>query len=60
MYGFRLQSSSADFYYNESHVQDMNRYESFNVDAALEEMIKFRGQMNEWEQTRINVLGGGI
>lgn len=58
MYGFRLQSSSADFYYNESHVQDMNRYESFNVDAALEEMIRFRGQMNEWERTRVNVLGG--
>ena len=27
-----------------SHMQDMNRYESFNVDAALEEMIRFRGQ----------------
>ena len=57
MYGFRLQSSSADFYYNESHIQDMNRYESFNADAALQEMIRFRGQMNDWEQTRINVLG---
>tara|TARA_Y100000401_G_scaffold117571_1_gene127249 strand:+ start:12750 stop:14396 length:1647 start_codon:yes stop_codon:yes gene_type:complete len=58
-YNYRLHNSNEDFYFNESHIQDMDRYEPFNINKAVEEMIKFRGQMNDWENLRLQMIQSG-
>tara|TARA_R100000008_G_C3585705_1_gene172102 strand:+ start:1875 stop:3521 length:1647 start_codon:yes stop_codon:yes gene_type:complete len=58
-YNFRLHNSDKDFYFNESHVLGVDRYEPFNIDKAIEELGKFRNQINDWEQMRLQYIQSG-
>tara|TARA_R110000824_G_scaffold180748_2_gene361230 strand:- start:697 stop:2346 length:1650 start_codon:yes stop_codon:yes gene_type:complete len=58
-YNYRLHNSDQDFYFNESHIQGMDRYESFNIDKAVEELSRFRHQMNDWEKMRLQCIQSG-
>ena len=55
-FNYRLHNSSEDFYFNESHIQTMDRYHPFNIDEALKELILFRNQINDWENLRMQVI----
>ena len=51
-FGYRCQNLSKDFYFNESHNKSHGSMQPFSIDQALEEMIKFRKQLNDWEIAR--------
>lgn len=51
-FGYRCQNLSKDFYFNESHNKSHGSMQPFSIDQALEEMINFRNQLNDWELAR--------
>ena len=55
-FNYRMHNSSEDFYFNESHIQNMDRYQPFNIDEALKELTLVRNQMNDWENLRMQVV----
>ena len=59
MFKYRVQSSNADFYFNESHIQSYDQYQPFNIEVACKEMVNFRNQLNIWENARREAVQGG-
>ena len=51
-FGYKCQNLSKDFYFNESHNKNYGSMQPFSIDQALEEMINFRTQLNDWELAR--------
>ena len=49
---YRVINGSDEFYFNESHLTSMDKYQPFSFEKACEEMTHFRNQMNEWEAVR--------
>lgn len=56
-FGYRVQNSEEDYYFNESHLTQGNRYHNFNFADAAKEFTKLRNQWNEWEQLRGELNG---
>tara|TARA_B100000676_G_scaffold141614_1_gene140294 strand:- start:62757 stop:64397 length:1641 start_codon:yes stop_codon:yes gene_type:complete len=59
-YKYRVRNLDDNFYFNESHLGSMDKYESFSFEAACNEMINFRNQINEWEQLRGQMIGAMV
>jgi glycosyltransferase involved in cell wall biosynthesis len=53
-FGYKCENMEKDFYFNESHKQSQSSNKTFSKYDALNEMLKFRNQINEWEQARLN------
>lgn len=51
-FGFRCDNVSKDFYFNESHLKSQNSNNPFSPQDAMNEMINFRNQINQWENAR--------
>jgi len=49
---YRVVNQDDDFYFNESHLPSMDKYQPFSFEQACEEMTFFRNQINEWENMR--------
>ena len=58
-FGHRCENIDKDFYFNESHIQSMQGSQPFSWDDAVNELSKFRDQINQWEQARINIRPRG-
>ena len=54
-FGYRVKNSEEDYYFNESHVPNMDKYEDYNVVDAYEDFKALRNQWNEWETLRRNL-----
>ena len=58
-FGFKCDNANKDFYFNESHVKSQGSNSTFSPENALQEMIGFRNQINQWEQARLNLIRNG-
>jgi len=54
-FGYRVQNSEDDYYFNESHAVDQNKYKPFNFNDAAKDFIFLRNQWNRWEKLRGDV-----
>ena len=54
---YRIANSDDEFYFNESHLPSMDKYQPFSIGQACQEMTHFRNQINEWEIMRGNLNG---
>jgi hypothetical protein len=53
-------STSVDFYFNESHINNnIRNWGKFDIDLAHTHMAKMREMHNEWEKIRSNKIQGG-
>lgn len=51
-FGYRVQNSEEDYYFNESHLPNADKYQKFGFADAARDFINLRNQWNEWEQLR--------
>ena len=51
-FGYRVQNSEDDYYFNESHKVDQDKYKPFNFNDAAKDFTYLRSQWNQWEQLR--------
>lgn len=56
-FGYRCENMDKDFYFNESHQKSYKGNKKFSFEEACEEMYKFRLQINEWENARLQKFG---
>ncbi len=54
-FGYRVQNSEEDYYFNESHLPSQDKYQRFNMEMAVKELTNLRNQWNSWEEIRQNV-----
>ena len=54
-FGYRCENMNKEFYFNESHTKQQASNASFSPQDAMNEMINFRNQINQWEEARIKV-----
>ena len=54
---YRVINEDSDFYFNESHVPSMDKYQPFSFEQACQEMTHFRNQINHWEAARRQLIG---
>ena len=57
-FGYRVRNSEDDYYFNESHMPAVDKYEKFNFVAAVNELTRFRNQWNQWEKLRSEYIAG--
>lgn len=55
-FGYKCENMSKDFYFNEAHVKAHGSNAPFSPQNALEEMVNFRNQINQWEQARLDLI----
>lgn len=55
-FGFKCENMSKDFYFNEAHVKSQGSNSPFSPQNALEEMINYRNQINQWEDARLKMM----
>ena len=57
-FGYRVKNLDDDYYFNEDHTvkASNDQYSDFNVHMALNELVKFRNQINDWEILRGNII----
>jgi len=51
-FGYRVQNSEEDYYFNESHLPMQEKYQKFNMEMAVKELTSLRVVWNEYEQLR--------
>lgn len=51
-FGYRVHNSEDDYYFHESHVPQVDRYQKFNMVMAVNELTALRNQWNQWEEKR--------
>lgn len=56
-FGYRCENMDKDFYFNESHQKSYKGNKKFSFEEACDEMYKFRLQINEWENARLQKFG---
>ena len=54
-FGYRVHNSEDDYYFHESHVPQVDKYQKFNMLMAINELTNLRNQWNNWEMNRQNV-----
>jgi hypothetical protein len=59
-FGYRCENINKDFYFNENHAQSIQGNQPFTWDAAYEELSRFRGQINQWEEARAQLIQQGV
>jgi glycosyltransferase involved in cell wall biosynthesis len=57
-FGYRVHNAEDDYYFNESHMPQVDKYEQFDYSKAAEEFIRLRNQWNQWEELRGKVMRG--
>lgn len=53
-FGYRVHNSEDDYYFHESHVPQVDKYQKFNMVMAVQELTNLRNEWNKWEQIRGN------
>ena len=56
-FGVRVKSGDPDYYFNESHINSMDKFESFSLRRAYEDAVKMRENINQHEAARGKILG---
>ena len=56
-YGVRVKSGDADYHFNESHINSMDKFESFGLRRAYDDMVSIRNNINQHEIVRGKLLG---
>lgn len=51
-FGYRVYNAEDDYYYNESHLPKVEKYQKFNMLNAVEELINMRRLWNDYEKLR--------
>tara|TARA_R110001599_G_scaffold347737_1_gene574300 strand:- start:1424 stop:3085 length:1662 start_codon:yes stop_codon:yes gene_type:complete len=51
-FGYRVKNAEEDYYFNESHVPSMDRYEDYSIEGAYKDLSALRNQWNQWEELR--------
>ena len=51
-FGYRVKNSEEDYYFNESHVPSMDKYEDYSIEGAYKDLSALRNQWNQWEKLR--------
>ena len=51
-FGYRVKNSEEDYYFNESHVPNMDRYEDYRIEDAYKDFSNLRQSWNQWEELR--------
>jgi len=54
-FGYRVHNSEDDYYFHESHVPQVDKYQTFNINMAITELANMRHQWNNWERKRQDV-----
>ena len=54
-FGYRVHNSEDDYYFHESHMPQVDKYQKFNMEMAVKELTNLRNQWNTWEGNRQNV-----
>jgi glycosyltransferase involved in cell wall biosynthesis len=57
-FGYRVKNSEEDYYFNESHMPSINKYQKFDFSDAAKDFIMLRNQWNEWELLRGKINAG--
>jgi len=55
-FGYKCENITKDFYFNESHIQSYTGNTPFSLEQACQEMVNFRNQINQWEQSRAQMM----
>lgn len=55
-FGYRVHNSEEDYYFHENHTPSPNKYQRFNMEMAVNELLNLRTQWNRWEELRANVI----
>jgi hypothetical protein len=51
-FGYRVHNAEDDYYFNESHMPKVEKYQKFNMENAVREMTNLRHMWNNFEQLR--------
>jgi glycosyltransferase involved in cell wall biosynthesis len=51
-FGYRVYNAEDDYYFNESHLPKVEKYQKFNMLNAVEELINMRKLWNDYERLR--------
>ena len=51
-FGYRVHNAEDDYYFNESHMPKVDKYQSFKLENAAKEMSNLRIMWNNYEQLR--------
>ena len=54
-FGYRVHNSEDDYYFHESHIPKVDKYQRFNHEMAVNELTNLREQWNRWEEVRGNL-----
>lgn len=57
-FGYRVHNAEDDYYFNESHMPKTEKYQKFNMEAAVNELIGLRNVWNQLEEMRVKNNGG--
>ena len=55
-FGYRVHNSEDDYYFHESHTPKVDKYQRFNMEMAVKELVHLREQWNHWEKYRAKVI----
>ena len=55
-FGYRVHNSEDDYYFHESHTPKVDKYQRFNMEMAVKELVHLREQWNHWEEYRAKVI----
>lgn len=56
-FGYRVHNSEEDYYFHESHLPNVEKYQKFNYADAAKDFTGLRNQWNEWEKLRGEISG---
>jgi len=56
-FGYRVHNSEEDYYFHESHLPNVEKYQKFNYADAAKDFTGLRNQWNEWEKLRGEING---
>jgi glycosyltransferase involved in cell wall biosynthesis len=56
-FGYRVHNSEEDYYFNESHIPNTEKYQKFDYADAAKDFTALRNQWNEWEKLRGEING---
>lgn len=57
-FGYRVRNSEDDYYFNESHMPAVDKYQKFDFVMAVNELTNLRNQWNQWERLRSEYIAG--
>jgi len=56
-FGYRVNPSEEDYYFNESHLPDQNKYQPYNMEGVVKDFTNMRNHWNQLEIQRGQING---